>query len=326
MEKKKLACLALALLLICLNLLTGCSGYNKYSTNGSSQNNNQSVSDSGFIYGESNGNYDFAEPAVPDAPEGSFGGSSGGTAPSQPHDKLIKRAELYLETTSFDSVAQSLEGIVTDLGGYFETRNISNRSTYRSAHYVVRVPAERFEELLGQVGGLCTVLSQSDSAENVSESYYDLEARLATQRTKLERLQALLAQAEKMEDIITLETAISETELNIEYLTGSLRSYDALIGYSVVQISLDEVYKVTEVETPAVGFGQRLAQAFASGLYAGIDTLENIAVGLAYNWVSLLFWAIIITVLVLAIRRNRRRSRAALETRQSEEDSKDRRS
>ena len=49
--------------------------------------------------------------------------------------------------------------------------------------------------------------------------YYDNEARLTTQRTKLERLQELLSKAEAMEDIITIESAISETELQIEYLT-----------------------------------------------------------------------------------------------------------
>ena len=317
MEKKKLICAVLALLLVCLNL-AGCGA--------GSGNNNQSAPGNNMIYDQSNGSFntgfDAAEPDAPSMPESS-GGESGGAAPSQPHDKLIKRAELYLETTAFDSVAQSLEGIVDNLGGYFESRNISNRGTYRSAYYLVRVPAEHFEDLLGQVGSLCTVLSQSDSAENVSESYYDLEARLATQRTKLERLQELLARAEVMEDIISLETAISETELNIEYLTGSLRSYDALISYSSVQISLDEVYKVTEVETAAVGFGQRLGQAFASGFRSGVDALENFAIGLAYNWVGLLFLVVIITVLVLAIRRNRRRSRAALEARQREQNNTD---
>ena len=48
---------------------------------------------------------------------------------------------------------------------------------------------------------------------------------------KLERLQKLLAQAENMEDIITIESAISETEWNIEDLSGTLRHYDALVDF-----------------------------------------------------------------------------------------------
>ena len=128
MEKKKLLCLALALLLICLNL-AGCGaeykGDNMTASPGSTQNNYQMGA------GDSNGYFDMAEePTAPDVPMeggGSFGGDS--AAPSRPHDKLIKRAELYLETTAFDSVAESLEGIVSNFGGYFETRNISNRST-----------------------------------------------------------------------------------------------------------------------------------------------------------------------------------------------------
>lgn len=64
------------------------------------------------------------------------------------------------------------------------------------------------------------VTGQNEYKDDVSEAYYDTEARLKTQQTKLDRLHALLEQAATMEDIIALETALSETELQIEYLTG----------------------------------------------------------------------------------------------------------
>ena len=85
-----------------------------------------------------------------------------------------------------------------------------------------------------------------------------------TQQTKLERLQNLLAQAENMEDIITIESAISDTELEIERLTGTLRQYDSLVDYSTVYITLQEVYQLSDVEEPATSFGSRISAAFAS--------------------------------------------------------------
>ena len=51
-----------------------------------------------------------------------------------------------------------------------------------------------------------------------------------------------------MEDIIALESALSETELQIEYLTGSLRRYDSLVGYSTVNLQLREVYRLAQPE------------------------------------------------------------------------------
>ena len=129
---------------------------------------------------------------------------------------------------------------------------------------------------LDQAGQAAHVTSRDEYAEDVSEAYYDNESRLSTQRTKLERLQLLLSQATVMEDIIALETAISETELEIEHLTGSLRKYDSLVGYSTVTLRLQEVYRLSSDEEPAITFGQRMGSAFTVGLARGINNLEEL--------------------------------------------------
>ena len=149
-------------------------------------------------------------------------------------------------------------------------------------------------------------------SEDVSEAYYDSEARLATQRTKLERLQTLLAQAATMEDIIALESALSETELQIEFLTGSLRRYDSLVGYSTVNIHLREVYRLSTDEDVPMTFGQRLGSAFSTGLQRGMDNLEELVIGLAANWMTLLLLAAVAACAVVVLRRLIRRRRKAV--------------
>ena len=133
---------------------------------------------------------------------------------------------------------------------------------------------------------------QEEYSDDVSEQYYDAESRLVTQQTKLERLQALLAQAENMEDIITIESAISDTELEIEQLTGTLRQYDSLVDFSTVYITLQEVYQLSNVEEPATSFGGRMSAAFASGWQSFVSTLEDLAVALASGWVWLVLLAV----------------------------------
>ena len=61
----------------------------------------------------------------------------------------------------------------------------------------------------------------------------------------------------KKKDIITLESAIAETELQIERLTGTLRKYDALVDYATVNLQLQEVYRLANTEEPVKGFGSR---------------------------------------------------------------------
>jgi uncharacterized membrane protein (DUF2068 family) len=175
---------------------------------------------------------------------------------------------------------------------------------------VVRLPSENFEAFCSAVGGLAQINSLSRSAEDVSEYYYDMESRLATQQTKLERLQALLKQAEDMEDIITLESAISDTELTIENLTGSLRKYDSLVSYATVNISLSEVYKLTEVEEPAIGFGAKLAQAFRSGATGFVNGMQRFLLSVARGWVGWLIFIILVVVVILVVRKIKRRREA----------------
>ncbi len=220
--------------------------------------------------------------------------------------KMIYRADLELETTEFEQAAGQVKALTAQLGGYFEEQNSYTRSGgYRSASYTIRVPAERFEDFLGQIGSVCTVVRQTQSAEDVSEYYYDMESRLETAKIKLDRLQDLLSRAEEMEDIITLEGAISDTEYQIERLSGEKRHYDALIGYSTIDVSLSEVYRITEVETAPLTFGQRVGIAFRDGLRNFTETVEDFIEWLAYSWLSLLVLALIVVIVVKLVKSGR---------------------
>lgn len=219
--------------------------------------------------------------------------------------KMVYTANMDLQTLSFDKADSDISALVEEMGGYFEQRSISNRSSgYRYAEYTVRVPAEKFNDFCSQMGTLCHLVYKNESADNITESYYDTQSRLVTAQTKLERLQELLRRAESMEDIITIESAISETEWTIENLTGTLRTYDSLVGYSTVYMSLSEVYELAGQGQAPVTFGDRLGESFLDGLKSIGRTAQNFAVWLAYSW----FWLLIVVVIViLVIRRLRRR-------------------
>lgn len=242
------------------------------------------------------------------------------TGIGQANTKLIYTASLDMETTEFDIAVGSLEALVSSVGGYFESSSVDNYGSYRYAYYTVRVPAESFDSFCETAGTLCQLNNIYRSAQDVSEYYYDTEARLATQQTKLARLQELLAKAESMEDIITIESAISETELQIENLTGTLRKYDSLVGYSTIEITLCEVYTLTVVEEPVIGFGAKLVQAFQSGCTGFVKSLQRTLLSIARNWVGwLIFIAVVVVVIVVTVRCVRRRR--AISIRRDESDS-----
>ena len=320
---KKIFCIALALLLM-LSLMGCGAAMGDSAATAPSTPSTPSAPNPGAAADQFWG-YDYDTPAeAPMEPSysqesngsGNYGGTN--TSVSIPDNvKLIYTADIELESTAFDTAVSAIQSLASSCGGYFESSNMNNYSAYRSAWYTVRVPAENFENFcdtiskLGQEGEVLQVNNISRNARDVSEAYYDTESRLFTQQTKLERLQDLLAKAENMEDRISLEYAISDTELAIENLTGTLRHYDSLVGYSTITLYLSEVYKFTETEEPVIGFGAKLAAAFKSGCSRFVNGLQYTLLDMARHWVGWLIFLVIVAVAaVIVVRVLRRRKRA----------------
>ena len=259
---------------------------------------------------------DMAYPMAPTEAEEYLGFDSGSTASGggaayPTGQKLIRTAQMNLETTDFEKAVQGLTDLTEQMGGYFESSSVGKRSNGRWADYTVRVPAAKYQAFLDQAGELCHETWRDTQQEDISERYYDTQGRLKTQQIKLERLQALLAKAENMEDIITIESAISETEQMIDDLSGTLRHYDGQVDYATVSISLSEVYKLSNVEEVPDSFMSRLGKAFTGGLADFADGLENFAVALAYGWMWLLILVVVAVAVVRVLRKRRRKAKKA---------------
>lgn len=297
--KKRIGGIFLAAVLV-LTLLTACGGSAKVS-NGSKS----------FAAGDSSAPMDMAPAAAEDSVSMEYGfadsASTGGAEAALRDAKMIYTANLEMETTAFDEAVEGLNRLTKEMGGYYEDSSLrTGGSGYRWADYTVRVPAKNYDEFLSRAGALCNLTWRSERAENVTEAYYDTAGRLKTQQIKLERLQELLSRAEAMEDIITVESAISETEYQIESLSGTLRHYDALVDFATVSVNLQEVYKLSSVEEAPDSFGARMGSAFTAGWAAFADGVENLAVGLAYSWMWLLVLAVIAVVAIRVLRGKKR--------------------
>ena len=197
--------------------------------------------------------------------------------------KLILSADLTLETQDYDATCAALEQLTAEAGGYIESSGNAGEKGSRTANYTLRVPQEKFETFFAQIGDTCHVVSANRWSEDVTEQYTDIETRLATLQTKHERLLALLDQAAKMEDIISLENALADCEYEIDSLTGEKRHYDDLVSFSTFTVSLREVQTLTAV-SEGTGFGAQLAQAAQNGLGGLTTTVRGLILMLVTLW------------------------------------------
>ena len=181
--------------------------------------------------------------------------------------KIIERLNYQIETLKFDDSVARIQSLCSELGGYVQDSNVTgngivSRGNLRQASYTLRVPQEKLAQLKSRAGEIGSVLSFGSSSENVSDQYYDTEARLKSLRTQQERLLALMQKSGKLEDLIALEKALADVNYQIEELTGTLKQYDSLINYSTVSIQLNEVVQPTEIEKTPTTLWEKISSQF----------------------------------------------------------------
>ena len=223
--------------------------------------------------------------------------------------KLILNADLTLETQDYDASCTAIERMTAEAGGYIQSSGSYGETGDRTASYTLRVSQEKFETFFTQLGETCHVISSNRWSDDVTEQYTDIETRLATLRTKHERLLALLDKASEMTDIIELENALADCEYEIDSLTGEKRHYDDLVNFSTFNVTLCEVQTLSAV-SEGTGFGAQVAQAArqgASGLTAAVRGIILLAVML---WPVLVLLAAAGAVLWVVMRRRKKAAQA----------------
>ena len=144
----------------------------------------------------------------------------------------------------------------------------------------------------------------------MTTQYADNEARLATLRAKLERLNELMTQAETVEDLISIESAIADTQYSIDSYETTQRTIDRQVDMSEVDVILREDSPV-EI-TSEMSLGERISKAFRGSVESFGQFMRNMAV---FAVMALPYAACLamIAAVILAVRHSRKKARGAKE-------------
>lgn len=185
--------------------------------------------------------------------------------------KIVKRANLTVQTENYDKSVSAFESLVTEFGGYLQSSTIEGNGIKdggfnRNATCVARIPSDRLDEFLNSVSGTGSIVRKSVNGEDITQNYYDMDSRLKTLRVEQTRLRELMAKANKVEDLLSIEQRLSEVETQIEELTGGLKRMDSLISLSTVTVKFQEVRVISAGNSNSLG-GQ-VASMFRTSLNA----------------------------------------------------------
>lgn len=236
-------------------------------------------------------------------------------AAAQSNDKIIRRFFLEVETQEFDSLITIIDSEIDRLAGYVESSDISGKRIYyseeaRYASIVVRVPKDKADEFVNSVKEKSNVVSKQESTENVTLAYTDIESRKKSLEIEQERLFVILEKADNLENIITLESRLSDIRYELQNYESQLRTYDNQVEYSTVTLSIQEVERMTPSSEEKKTVADRINNGFSNTIYNISEGLKNFVVWFVVNLPYLLIWVGIIAVIALIVRKFLKKSSA----------------
>lgn len=162
--------------------------------------------------------------------------------------KLIKEISLSVETKDYDNYIANIRKNVTSSGGYIESSNEFTDDDFRSFTATIRVPVGETDSFTEFASKGVIVTERSESVEDVTEQYVDIEARIKVYEAEEESLLEIMKQADNVTDVISVKERIAAVRAQIESYTAQLKSLENQTDYSTITLDVVEVEREVENE------------------------------------------------------------------------------
>jgi anti-sigma factor RsiW len=208
---------------------------------------------------------------------------------------IIRTAQLSLIAKDFDKARANLELILKRHRGYVgELDAGGSTGSGRTLTATLRVPADQLDATLTEVKALGRVESESQSGQDVTSQYVDLQARLDNARHTEERLSDLLRdRAGKLSDVLAVEQELDRVRGEIEQMQANRKNMANQVNYATLHATITEDYQAQLQVVPPSTF-TRLGNAAVEGYRGMVDGVLGLALFLLSIGPSLLLWGAIL--------------------------------
>ena len=238
------------------------------------------------------------------APAQGEAGSNGVPVPQafDPTRAVILTANIAMKATDPWALSDKAQAVAAGVGGDVIGLNQSGSGDQRIASLVIRVPSERFADTLRQLRALdAEVVSSTVDGKDVTDQFVDLKARLTAKQAEEARYNALLARAGTIDEILKIDSALSNVRTQIEQLQGQVNSISARAQFSTITVSISPAIAPVGTTPSTWDPAKTVALAFAT-LTAVLRGFADVAIWLlVFGWIPLLALA-----LALILTRGRR--------------------
>lgn len=174
--------------------------------------------------------------------------------------KLIYEANIRMEVKNYEAAKQRLQQLVERSKGYVLQFSDQESESERGGSFVIKVPATGFTAFLDELGTWEALdYHREYSANDVTEEYVDLEARLTARRAMEARLLAFMEKATRADDLVQFSSELGSVQSEIEQIVGRKRYLDNHVAMSTVNMRLYQPVNAPVVQGLKNAFGTRMA-------------------------------------------------------------------
>jgi hypothetical protein len=184
--------------------------------------------------------------AAPQAAQGGGAAAGQGGAAVKPEQlpastrSIVYNGSITVRVDDVNKAANELVGLATGAGGFVGGDQRSLDAGKSTATLTLRLPADKFSKSLDDISHVSGGKEQSRqvSTEDVTGKVVDLAARIQAQQASVDRVRGLLAKAQTIAEITSVESELSRREADLESLKGQQRSLDDLTALSTIAVTL----------------------------------------------------------------------------------------
>jgi Domain of unknown function (DUF4349) len=246
-------------LALALGMLAGCTGSGQGASNGAGAAGAVSAPGRAGTAAQGEAAPDKAAPNAAAAPRAS---SADSTASIALRPALIRTAELTVAVDDVPAEAAAAGAAARAAGGAVAGDDRSGSGAGAHATVVLKVPPEKMDAMLDQLGRLGREQSRSSSTQDVTQDVADVDARVASMQASIARVRAILSRAERIGDVVSVEGELSRRTTELESLQARQRALAGQVNYATITLQLTANRAAAPASPPDRG-------GFAGGLSNG---------------------------------------------------------
>ena len=241
------------------------------------------------------------------AMEGRAADGSVSTTVVPPTDRqIVRTGSMSMTADDVTATAFTIHSVVAKHQGLMSGEDMSNNGEMTYASITAQIPANNLDAFIAEVSKLGAVQTINVAASDVTAQVVDLDARIKAAQTSVNRMTQLLAQAQRIEDMLAIEAQLSSRQAELDSLTAQRKYLGDQVAMSTISISVAPTPPTTTPTVDAPGFWSGLQNGWNA--FVSVVLVAVTAIGFFLPFLVVLA-LIIVPVVIWAVRQSRRARR-----------------